>query len=67
MSHLVPVSDQVGPITRNIELHSRYGHGTPRDDARLTNVTTVDPQTGNAIQIYGPPGCDPCLPMIGDN
>ena len=63
----MPVSDQVGPITRNIELHSRYGHGTPRDDARLTKVTTVDHQTGNAIQIDGPPGCDLSLPMIGDN
>jgi hypothetical protein len=30
-----------------------YGHGTPRDDARLTKVTKVDPQTGNANQIYG--------------
>jgi hypothetical protein len=39
----VPVSDQVGPITRNIVLDPSYGHGTPRDDARLTNVTKVDP------------------------
>ena len=58
----MPVSDQVGPITRNIELHSRYGHGTPRDDARLTKVTKVDPHTGNAIQVYGPPGWGLSLP-----
>jgi hypothetical protein len=34
----------------------------PRDDARLTKVTKVDPHTGNAIQVYGPPGCDLSLP-----
>lgn len=39
----------------------------PRDDARLTKVTKVDPQTGNANQIYVPPGCDLSLPMIGDS
>ena len=33
-SHLVPVSEQVGPITRNIVLGPNYGHGTPCDDAR---------------------------------
>jgi hypothetical protein len=66
-SHLVPVSDQAGPITRSIELDPSYGHAPPRDDARLTKVTKVDPQTGNAIQIYVPPGCDLSLPMIGDN
>ena len=43
-----------------------YGHGTLRNDARLAKVTKVDPQTGNAIQIYGR-GCDLSLPMIGDN
>jgi hypothetical protein len=66
-SHLVPVSDHVGPITRKVLLDPSYGHGSPRDDAPLTKVTKVDPQTGNAIQIYGPPGCDLSLPMIGDN
>jgi hypothetical protein len=29
-------------------LDPSYGHGTPRDDARLTKVTKVNPQTGNA-------------------
>ena len=43
-----------------------YGHGTLRDDARLTKVTRADPQTDNAVQTYGPPGCDLSLLMIGD-
>lgn len=63
----MPVSDQVGPITSKISLRPSHAHGILRDDARLTTVTKVDPQTGNAIQIYGPPGCDLSLPMIGDN
>lgn len=41
-----------------------YGHGSPCD-ARLTKVTRADLQTGNAIQVYGPPGCDPSLTMTG--
>jgi hypothetical protein len=32
-------------------------------DARLTRMSRIDPQTGNAVgEIYGPPGCDPSLP-----
>jgi hypothetical protein len=47
-------------------LDPSYGHGTLRDDARLTTVTKADPQTDNAVQIYGRPGCDRRLLMIGD-
>lgn len=39
--------------------------GGPPCDERLTKVIKVDPQTGNAIQQYNPPGCDLGLPMIG--
>jgi hypothetical protein len=66
MTHLVPVADHVGPITRTIACDPSYGHGTLRDDARLTKVTRADPQTDNAVQTYGPPGCDLSLLMIGD-
>ena len=27
------------------------------------HVTKVDPQTGNAIEVFGPPGCNDLLPM----
>jgi len=62
----VPVIEQVGPITLNVVTDPNYGHGPVRRRA-LTKVTKVDPQTGNAIEVYGPPSCDLGLPMIGDN
>jgi hypothetical protein len=34
-------------------------------DSRYTHVVKVDPQTGNAIEGYGPPGCNDMLPMSG--
>ena len=34
-------------------------------DSRYTHVIKVDPQTGNAIEGYGPPGCNVMLPMTG--
>ncbi|MFZ0902298.1 MAG: hypothetical protein WAN71_00120 [Mycobacterium sp.] len=43
-----------------------YGHNGPCD-SRNVHVSQVDPQTGNAIEVWGPPGCDPSLPMTGDN
>jgi hypothetical protein len=43
-----------------------YGHNGPCD-SRDVHVSKVDPQTGNAIEVWGPPGCDPSLPMTGDN
>jgi hypothetical protein len=36
-------------------------------DARVPHVLTTDPQTGNAIHPYGPPGCDRSLPVIGEH
>jgi hypothetical protein len=43
-----------------------YGHNGPCN-SRDVHVTKIDPQTGNAIQVWGPPGRDPSLPMTGDN
>ena len=78
---IAPDSQEVGPgvmhhigrpsVIRSarspvISLDSSYGHGTLRDDARLTKVPKGDPRSGNAIQIYGPSGCDLSLLMIGD-
>jgi hypothetical protein len=34
-------------------------------DSRAPHVLTVNPETGNAIHPYGPPGCDRSLPVIG--
>ena len=42
------------------------GHIGPCD-SRAVRVSKIDPQTGNAIQVWGPPGCDPSLPMTGGN
>ena len=39
--------------------------GGPPCDARVPHVLKIDPQTGNAIHPYGPPGCDTSLPVIG--
>jgi hypothetical protein len=43
-----------------------YGHNGPCD-SRNVHVSRIDPQTGNAIEVWGPPGCDPSLPMTGNN
>ncbi|MGA8543780.1 MAG: hypothetical protein WB785_00785 [Mycobacterium sp.] len=43
-----------------------YGHNGPCN-SRDVHVSKIDPQTGNAIEVWGPPGCDPSLPMTGDN
>jgi hypothetical protein len=43
-----------------------YGHNGPCN-SRDVHVSKIDPQTGNAIEVWGPPGCDPMLPMTGDN
>lgn len=43
-----------------------YGHNGPcnSNDVR---VVGRDPQTGDAIERWGPQGCDPTLPMTGTN
>ena len=62
----VPVSEPVGPITRQTCIGYKQ---RPRHPARRRALTKVKsrPQTGNVIQVYGLPGCDLSLPMIGDN
>jgi hypothetical protein len=50
----------------NTDPNSPYGHNGPCD-SRNVHVSHIDPQTGNAIEVWGPPGCDPSLPMTGNN
>lgn len=42
-----------------------YGHNGPCNSNDV-HVSKVTPR-GNAIEVWGPPGCDPSLPMTGTN
>jgi len=39
--------------------------GSTLGAANAEAVGSIDPQTGNAIHPYGPPGCDMSLPVVG--
>ncbi len=64
-----PTGDPIG-YHKTIGYHQTddpwYGHNGPCNSNDVS-IVSHDPQTGDAIERWGPRGCDPTLPMTGTN
>jgi hypothetical protein len=63
----------IAAVIASAPLVTSVAHADPTNptpfpcDSRDVHVSKIDPQTGNAIEVWGPPGCDDMLPMTGNN